>query len=298
MTPRRFDEFVVGTARQFTPTLSGRAYFRYRKGTHYWEDTPNMARTLYNEGHTTVPGTSAAIPQTPYIPNLADQLAGLGINNGGNAYVIAELDGAFTDYREFTMESEYRKGRAWVRGSFTWSRYYGNFDQDGSTTADVNDNNIFIGSSNIADGPGRQLWDYKLGYLRGDRPYSGKLYGSYLFNWHGSLGAFFTAQSGQPWETHSYLPYSSLTTSTSNTDRYAEPAGSHRSKSHAQVDLNYTQDLPFLQRFRPGVVFYLYNVFNSQTGYNIQPNFNSAAYGLPISFYDPRRLEMTLRLIF
>jgi hypothetical protein len=119
-----------------------------------------------------------------------------------------------------------------------------------------------------------------------------------MFSWNGSIGAFFTAQSGQPWETHSYLPYASLTTSTSNTARYSEPAGSHRSPAHAQIDLNYTQELPFMQRFRAAAVFYLYNAFNSQTGYNIQPNFNSANYGLPDSFYDPRRLEMTVRLRF
>jgi hypothetical protein len=298
MTPQRFDEFLVGTARQFSPALSGRAYFRYRKGTHYWEDTPNMSRVLYNEGYTTVPGTSASIPYTPYIPNLADQLAQLGISGGGNAYVIADLDGSFTDYRELTLETEYHKAHTWVQGSFTWSRYYGNFDQDGSSTAESNDANIFIGSSNIGDGPGRQLWDNKLGYLRGDRPYVGKLMGTYSFDWNGSIGAFFTAQSGQPWETHSYLPYSSLTGSVSNTARYSEPAGSHRSPAHAQVDMNYTQELPFMQRYRAAVVFYLYNVFNSQTGYNIQPNFNSANYGLPDSFYDPRRLEMTLRFRF
>jgi hypothetical protein len=298
MTPQRFDEFLVGTARQFNPALSGRAYFRYRKGTHYWEDTPNESRIRYNEGLTTVPGTSAPIPQTPYIPNLADQLTQIGTGGTSNSYVIADLDGSFTDYRELTLESEYHKGHVWAQGSFTWSRYYGNFDQDGSTTAEVNDNNIFIGSSNIADGPGRQLWDNKLGYLRGDRPYSLKLFGTYSFNWNGSVGAFVTAQSGQPWETHSYLPYSSLTGSTSNTARYAEPAGSHRSPSHSQLDLNYTQEVMFMKRLRPAVVFYLYNVFNSQTGYNINPNFNAANYGLPDSFYDPRRLEMTLRLRF
>jgi hypothetical protein len=298
MTPQRFDEFLVGTARQFNPALSGRAYFRYRKGTHYWEDTPNNSRILYNEGNTTVPGTSAPIPQTPYIPNLAAQLAQIGTGGTSNSYVIADLDGSFTDYRELTLESEYHKGHVWAQGSFTWSRYYGNFDQDGSSTAESNDGNIFIGSSNIGDGPGRQLWDNKLGYLRGDRPYSLKLFGTYSFNWNGSVGAFVTAQSGQPWETHSYLPYASLTGSTSNTARYAEPAGSHRSPSHSQLDLNYTQEVTFMKRFRPAVVFYLYNVFNSQTGYNIQPNFNSANYGLPDSFYDPRRLEMTVRLRF
>src|ERR1044072_5753193 len=47
LTPRRYDEFLLGTARQFNAGLSGRAYFRYRKGTHYWEDTNNNARIAF-----------------------------------------------------------------------------------------------------------------------------------------------------------------------------------------------------------------------------------------------------------
>src|SRR4029079_101919 len=151
MTPRRYDEWLFGTARQITPALTGRAYFRYRKGSHFWEDTNNNARIAFNEGFTTVPGTDAALPHDYYIANLGDQLATLG--GGQNSYVITELDGAFTDYRELTLEAEYRKGRVWMQGSYTRSRYYGNFDQDGSAGAtasggDSNDSNIFIGSSN------------------------------------------------------------------------------------------------------------------------------------------------------
>ncbi|HYM26499.1 MAG TPA: carboxypeptidase regulatory-like domain-containing protein, partial [Vicinamibacterales bacterium] len=241
MTPQRFDEWVLGTAKQFNVAWSGRAYFQYRKGTHYWEDTPNMSRILYNEGFTTVPGTNAPIPQQPYIANLAADLATLG--GSGNSYVIADLDGSFTDYRALTLEAEYRQGPAWIQGSYTYSRYYGNFDQDGSSTAESNDANIFIGSSNIGDGPGRQLWDNKLGRLRGDRPNALKIMGSYTFRWNGSFGAFAIAQSGEPWETHSYLPYAALTTSTSNTARYSEPAGSHRSDAVEQMDINYTQQI-------------------------------------------------------
>ena len=301
LTPRRYDEWLFGTARQITTSLTGRAYFRYRKGTHYWEDTNNNARIAFNEGFTTVPGTDAKIPQEYYIANLAEQLANLG--GGQNSYVIAELDGAFTDYRELTLEAEYRKGPIWVQGSYTRSRYYGNFDQDGSASAtassgDSNDGNIFIGSSNIADGAGRQLWDNKLGLLRGDRPNAFKIYGAYALPWNATAGAFAIAQSGQPWETHSYLPYAALTSSTSNTDRYSEPAGSHRSPSHAQLDVNYTQEVPFMKRYRAAAVFYLFNVFNSQTGYAISPNFNDALYGRPLRYFDPRRAELTFRLAF
>ena len=298
LTPRRYDEWLFGTARQFNAALSGRAYFQYRRGSHFWEDTPNNARIAFNPP-ATLPGTDVSIPRDFYIANLAQQLAQIGTGGTQNSYVIAELDGAFTDYRALTLESEYRKGRAWVRGSYTRSRYYGNFDQDSSAGEnDANDGNIFIGSSNIGDGAGRQLWDNKLGRLAGDRPNAFKIYGSYLLNWHATVGAFAIAQSGQPWETHSFQPYAALTTSTSNTNRYAEPAGSHRTDSHAQLDVNYTQDIPFLERYRGSVTFYVFNVFDKQTGYYIQNAFNAAAYGQPKRFFDPRRLEMTFRLIF
>jgi hypothetical protein len=304
LTPRRYDEWLFGTARQITPSLTGRAYFRYRKGTHYWEDTNNNARIAFNEGFTTVPGTDAALPHDYYIQNLDQKVIPLGItSNPNNAYVITELDGAFTDYRELTLEAEYRKGSIWVQGSYTRSRYYGNFDQDGSAGAtasggDSNDSNIFIGSSNIGDGAGRQLWDDKLGLLRGDRPNAFKIYGAYSLPWHATAGAFAVAQSGQPWETHSFQPYAALTSSTSNTDRYSEPAGSHRSPSHGQLDLNYTQEVPFMKRYRAAATFYVFNVFNSQTGYAISPNFNDALYGKPLRYFDPRRLELTFRLNF
>jgi hypothetical protein len=287
LTPRRFDEWLVGTARQFTPALSGRAYFRHRKGTHYWEDTNNNARVAFNP--------PSGIPRELYIPNLTEQLAQIG---SGSTFVIAELDGAYTDYRELTVEAEYRQGPLWVQGSYTRSRYVGNFDQDGSSTADLNDGNIFIGSSNIADDGGRQLWDLKDGRLRGDRPNVFKIYGAYQLHWKASVGAFLTAQSGQPWETHSYLPYTSVTTSTSDTDRYSEQAGAHRSDGHAQLDINYTQSLPLPRRTRAVFAVYVFNAFDAQTGYDIQPNLSSAVYGQPVRYYAPRRLELTARFEF
>ena len=35
----------------------------------------------------------------------------------GSSYVIAELDGAFTKYYEATIESDYRVGSAFLRGT-------------------------------------------------------------------------------------------------------------------------------------------------------------------------------------
>ena len=255
MTPQRFDEWVVGTAKQFTAAWSGRAYFQYRKGTHYWEDTPNMSRILYNEGNTTVPGTNASIPQQPYIPNLAADLTTLG--GSGNSYVIAELDGSFTDYRALTLEAEYRKDRPGSRARTPTAGTTATSTRTGRqrprvmtptsssarrTSAMVRDASCGTTSLDACTATGRtprRSWapTSSRGMRRSAR--------------------FAFAQSGEPWETHSYLPYAALTTSTSNTARYSEPSGSHRSSSVKQLDLNYTQEIPFMKRYKGAITAYV-----------------------------------------
>ena len=285
LTPRTIHEFLVGTARQFDDNWSARLYGRHRRGSHFWEDTNNNARTAFNPP----PG----IPQELYIPDLGDRLSQIG---SGSSYVIAELDGAYTRFWEATLEAEWRDARTFVRGTYTWSRYYGNFDQDNSTA--INDENVFIGSSFIADGAGRQLWDFKDGTLRGDRPHLLKLYGTRTLPWRASAGMFLVAQSGQPWEAWSVEPYRALTTSTNETNRYAEKAGSRRSPSHWQLDLNYTQNFRLTERVNLQLAADVFNVFDKQTGYNFEPRRANSAFGTARTFYDPRRLQVAGRLQF
>jgi hypothetical protein len=285
MTPRRIDEFLVGTARTLGDNWSGRLYYRHRRGSHYWEDTNNNARVVFEPP----PG----IPRELYIPDLDAQRAQIG---SGSSYVIAELDGAYTRYNEVTLEAEWRDEKTFVRGTYTWSEYYGNFDQDNSTTS--NDDNIFIGSSFIADGAGRQLWNFKDGTLRGDRPHLLKIYGYRLLPWNASFGLFGVLQSGQPWEEWSVEPYRRFTSSTSDVNRYTEPAGSRRSDTHYQIDLNYTQNIRLSQKARLQLAADLYNVFDKQTGYNITPFRSSSEFGNPRTYYAPRRLQLAARVVF
>ncbi len=285
LTPRTIDEYLLGTARQFGRRLTARAYWRYRDAGHFWEDTNNNARIAFNP--------PADIPRELYVPDLAAKLAQI---TNGSTYVIAELDGAYTKYYDFTAESEWRGDRAFVRGSYTWSHYYGNFDQDNSTTA--NDANVFIGSSFIGDGAGRQLWDNKDGDLRGDRRHMLKLYGYYNFKWNATAGTFFVAQSGQPWEAWSYEPYIGLTTSTSDVNRYAEPAGSRTSDAHWQMDLKYIQNVRLGGHLNLQLDADLFNVFDNQTGYNFQSAMHSSDFNTARSFYDPRRFQLAARLQF
>ncbi len=288
LTPRTTDEFLLGTAKKLNSSLTARVYGRHRRTSHFWEDTQNNARQTFNP--------PAGIPREPYIPDLVPKLTQIGTGGSASSYVIAELDGAYTRYWEGSVEIEWQGSKGQGNLSYTRSRYYGNFDQDNSTSG--NDAAIFMGSSNIADGAGRQMWDFKDGTLRGDRPHMLKASASWRLNWKATVGAFFVAQSGQPWEMWSYEPYRALTTSTSNTNRYAEKAGSRRSDAHHQVDLNYTQDIQVKGSVRLQLIANVFNLYNKQTGYNIQPEFNSSAFGQPRNYYDPRRLELTARLRF
>lgn len=320
MDPRSIDEFLVGSARQINDKWTARAHGRYRYAHNFWEDTNNNARSrlLAPPSHS----------QEDYIPELDDFRAEIG----GSSYVIAELDFGFTKYYEASFEAEYRSGPAYVRGSYVWSHYYGNFDQD-NTSATNNDFNAFVGSSFIADFAGRQLWNDKYGNLRGDRRHQLKLYGYYQLPWDANVGAYAIYQSGEPWEFLNPDYYRCLdpvaadndencnvggTGSSSSSYRYgscldpssggdgtgvcpfprAEPAGNRTSDSHHQLDLNYTQNFPLGERYNIQLRGDVFNVFDNQTGYNIERDERVAGAGEPINFYRPRRFQLAVKFQF
>jgi hypothetical protein len=319
MDPRTVDEYLVGTARQMGKWTT-RAHLRHRRAYNFWEDTNNNARSRLL--------APAGFPQEDYIPELADYRAEIG----GSSYVIAELDFAFNKYWEASFETEFRNSDMYFRGSYVWSHYYGNFDQD-NTSSTNNDFNGFIGSSNIADFAGRQIWNNHYGDLRGDRRHQLKLYGYYNLKWNASVGAYAVYQSGQPWETLNPDYYRCLdpvaadrdascnvggTGSSSASYRFgscldpanggdglgvcpyprAVNAGENTSSDHYQVDLNYTQNIPVAERYNVQLRADVFNLLDNQTGYNIQADERSAGYGQPYNFFRPQRFQLALKFEF
>ena len=280
LTPRRIDEWVVGGRRHFSGGVTMKTHIRQREGSHYWEDTWNGSRNYDN-------APSDISTKGLYVPDLATIRAEIG----GSSYVVAELDGAYTQYREATVELEWEGDRAYVNASYVRSRYTGNFDQD--NTSGVNDANRFIGSSNLADGYGRQVWDNKDGVLRGDRPNLFKAFGYFDFDWRGRGGMYLIYQSGQPWEAWDSVAYG-LPSYFSSTVRFAERAGNRRSASHWQLDLSYEQFFELSPSLEASLRFDLFNLFNRQTGYNMDPYVRNATFGQPRSYFHPRRLQLTL----
>ena len=320
MDPRTVDEYLIGTARELGNNWTGRAHVRHRRAYNFWEDTNNNARSRLL--------APANYPQGDYIPELSDYRAEIG----GSSYVIAELDFAFNKYYEASFEAEYRDSDMYFRGSYVWSHYYGNFDQD-NTSSGTNDFATFIGSSNIADWAGRQVWDNHYGDLRGDRRHQLKLFGTYNLKWDASVGAYAVYQSGQPWEILNPDYYRCLdpiaadrdancrvggTGSSSASYRFgsclnpanggdgtgvcpypaAEYAGSRKSDDHWQLDVNYTHNFPIGDRYNVQVKADVFNMFDKQTGYHIQGDERSAGFGEPRAFFKPRRFQLAVRLEF
>lgn len=288
LTPRRITEFTLGTTKYVGSDLVLRAHVRHRKGNHFWEDMPNDARLTDYSGVEADGVPQNIADQGLYVDNLAD----IRDEIGGSSYVIAEVDGGETKYWEASIEAEYLGENSYVNASYVWSHYYGNFDQD--NTAASNDANTFIGSSNYGDGRGRYSWDNKYGTLSGDKPHLLKVYGYYTVPWQANVGAYFVFQSGKPWEAWdgSIYGYSS------GTSRYGEPAGSRRSASHWQLDLNYTQDFKLTGNFEMQFRADLFNVFNRQTGYNNNPYVSDENFGEARSYYNPRSLQLSVNFKF
>ncbi len=285
--PRQINELTIGTTKQVTDDFFVRAHLRRREGEHFWEDTWNNSR-LYGEY-----GPFGGVPEDiaalgPYIPELSDYRAEVG----GSSYVIAELDNAYTSYNEFSIEAEYSGDRTYLKASFVWNKYYGNFDQDSVSSG--NDANLFIGSSNLADGRGRQLWDGKEGNLLGDKPHVLKVTGYYTTDWDANVGFFLLFQAGDVWEAWDGREYGY----SSSTIRFSEPAGTRRSPNHWQLDLNYTQDFEVSDGYTVEFRADMFNVFDNQTGYRYNPYVTSSTFGQPRSLFNPRRLQLSVNIGF
>ena len=194
MTPPTHNEWLIGTAREFGANFTGRAYFRYNRGTHYWEDTNNTARLPQAQGgfnrrrrcRAPTSDSADALHPEPDRPAHADrQSAGLGRAARPTSSPSSTARSRGT--RRSRFEAEYHKGKAFVRGSYTWQpllrqlrpgQLHGHDRRTTPTSSSAR--------RTSATAPGRQLWDNKLGTLRGDRPNSFKLYGSYNLPWNAS----------------------------------------------------------------------------------------------------------------
>ena len=234
MTPRTINEYLVGTARQFGDRLDrprSTAATAAARTTGRTPTTPRGSRRSTRR---------AGIPhETLYIPNLtAHQLAQIGqrldLRHRRARRRVHEV------LRGHVEARVPRAARRFFRGSYTWSHYYGNFDQDNSSARPTTRTSSSARRTS-ATAPGRQLWDIRDGDAA--RRSAERVQGLRLV--HPATGTRRPAPSssrsrasrGRAGTTSSTAPHD---VSTSDTIRYAEPAGSraHRRALPAGPELH------------------------------------------------------------
>ena len=169
------------------------------------------------------------------------------IGSGSDATSSPSSTAPTPSYYEVTVESEWRDGktlRARLVHLEPLLRQLRPGQLDASTTTPTSSS----ARRTSRDGAGRQLWDFKDGDLRGDRPHLLKVYGYRHAAVERHRRRLRVCQSGQPWETWSFEPYRALTTSPATPTATPSRRARAAPPSHYQLDLNYTQNF---QRRRP-----------------------------------------------
>ena len=273
--PTHTDEYLVGYATPLGPLWSFDSYFMYRDTKDFIEDFPSV------------------LPASTFI-----------------------YDNIDAKRRYYAATFNLRRGMAnrWSGDvSYTWSRLYGNYDQDyyagyGDLSAV---GAVFNTSSALNDGPGTFFDDAnRYGPLALNRTHVFKAFGSYQVLNGFTLGGYFRLQSGTPWErrgrdwTNRYLVY-------------LDPAGTYSNPWWRNFDLLANYRLP-INRFNVQFEARILNVFDTQTrlmtdprvdlGGRIrltaepwisQPTANpNPALGQGVEFANPRRFIANVKFEF
>ncbi|HEV8629646.1 MAG TPA: carboxypeptidase regulatory-like domain-containing protein, partial [Thermoanaerobaculia bacterium] len=209
---------------------------------------------------------------------------------GTGPFHISQLDDAYRKYRAVTLQVSSTPRERWLglalTGSYTWSRFKGNWD------IDFGGNSPFYNSSFIQDGPGVLITDNRDGLLRGDRTNVAKVFASIQPFPRFKVGSYVRYQSGGAWEARG-LPDANV--SSSSHFRYLESAGSRRMEDWLNVNLqsSYAFELGGFELEIEGVVA---NVFNEQVELAVDDRLivgratapNNPLFGTPTDLSQPR----------
>lgn len=273
--PTHTDEWVVGYASPLGTLWSLDSYFMYRDTKDFIEDFPTVA-----------PASS---------------------------FLYDNID-AVRKYYALTLNLRRGLARRWSGDvSYTWSRLYGNYDQDyyagyGDLTAV---GAVFNTSSALNDGPGTFFSDpNRYGPLALNRTHVFKAFGSYQVLTGLTVGGYLRVQSGTPWErrgrdwTNRYLVY-------------LEPAGTRHNPWWTNFDLLTNYRLPF-SRYNVQLEARVLNLFDTQTKLMSDPRSDLGGrirltappwiqeptanpnpnFGAGLDFANPRRFVASIKLEF
>ena len=273
LKPPYYQEFILGYSAAVTKDISFDAYYQYRNLKNPFEDTP------------------------------------IDPNNSGSSFQAANFPDARRVYRALTLDVSKRYANRWYAdANITFSKLYGNFDEDYGTGQ-------FNTSSLLEDGPTWFTSDpNRYGRLNNDRPIIFKLMETYDFPFGVTMGGFLRVQSGNVWQA-----LGADNQSGSGYFRYIEPAGSERLPTWTTFDLSAAYTFKPTSSLGVRLEARVQNLFDSQTVLSVNavkyldPYVNGTPYstpgpqgtskpnplyGTPTSWAAPRRFVLTARLDF
>jgi hypothetical protein len=186
------------------------------------------------------------------------------------SFQLSNFPGARRIYSGATIDLTKRYSHGWyLNANYTYSRLYGNFDDDFSVTQ-------YNNSSSLEDEPGLYTNDpasLRSGALGQDRTHIFKMLASYDLPFGVTLGGFLRVQSGTPWQAQG--------NTASDYVRYLEPAGSRRLPTWTNFDLLGAYTLKLGGDMSVRLEGRVQNLFNTQTVLNV----NRTQYNDP--YLDP-----------
>jgi hypothetical protein len=226
---------------------------------------PNLTAPSYRElvfGYAAPVGHNMSFDVFYQYKTLKNPLEDTGIDPNAyfGSFVLQNFPNARRIYSGITLDVTKRYSQGWfLNANYTYSKLYGNFDDDTSVTQ-------YNNSSSLEDEPGLYTNDpasNRSGLLGQDRTHIFKVLASYDLPLGFTLGGFLRIQSGTPWQAQGNTPSGYVA------GRYLEPAGSRRLPTWTNFDLLAAYTLAFGGGMSARLEGRVQNLFDTQTVLNV-----------------------------
>ncbi len=267
--------FMIGVEREIMPNLAGSVNFIWKKDKDIIGVVkPNATWDTEQANYSGPNGSYTGV----YYPNYSAGAISLYTNpTKGDVGILEE---PYRKYWGIVFDVEKRMSDNWnLRANYTYSRNTGNLGQGYG---------IIQGFSSYSD---PNDWINSTGHLSYERPHVLKVSGTYIAPFEILITPVYTWMSGAPWG-----PSVTIGSATFN----IEPVdGSKRYESQANLDLRLEKAFTLAARYRLGVVFDVFNVFNDDavTGYK-STYVTSSNYTVPSSIVGSRYYQLGVRFNF
>ena len=284
----RTDEYSVGLDRAVGRQLTVSAAYVHKEGSHFisWTDVAGKyddgTQTLADGRIITVSRLDTAATPTP-----------------ARRFLLTNPDDGYSStYNGLVMSTEKRWANGWqALGSYTWSKSYGLLPSSNASAAGMQTSTVSPPQPSTLGRDPNDLINTR-GRLPNDRPHVVRLMGSIEVPRTGlTVSANFQQFSGKPWTAAAQItlpqgPRSVL----------LEPRGSRRLSSQTLLDLRLSRTITLGKLGRSELLLDVLNLLDDAaeeslaTETQMTETVISPTFGQPVSFVDPRRAMLGVRL--